>query len=52
MMYWTLICLVVALIAAVFGFTDVASESTRHAKLLFTIFFIMFIVSFALQLLG
>ena len=51
MLYWTIICLVIALIAAVFGFTNVAADSARPAKVMFAIFFIMFIVSFALQLL-
>ena len=50
MLGWTLIFLVIALIAAVLGFTNIADESTRAAKLFFTIFVIMFLVSFALQL--
>jgi len=49
---WTLAFLVIALIAAVFGFTHVAEESTKSAKVFFTIFVIMFLASFATQLLG
>jgi uncharacterized membrane protein YtjA (UPF0391 family) len=49
MLYWTLVFLVIALIAAVFGFTNMAAESAGVAKIFFTIFAIMFLVSFALQ---
>jgi len=52
MFVWTLIFLVVGLIAAVFGFTNIADESARVAKLCFSIFVIMFLLSFALQLLA
>jgi uncharacterized membrane protein YtjA (UPF0391 family) len=50
MLHWTLVFLVIALIAAVFGFTNMAAESAGVAKVFFTIFVIMFLVSFALQL--
>jgi uncharacterized membrane protein YtjA (UPF0391 family) len=50
MLTWTLVFLVTALIAAVFGFTHVAAESAWVAKVFFAIFVIMFLVSFALQL--
>jgi len=52
MLNWTVISLVIAVIAAAFGFTDIASESARIAKLFFAIFFIMFLVSLALQLMA
>jgi uncharacterized membrane protein YtjA (UPF0391 family) len=52
MMYWTLVFLMISLIAAVFGFTNLARESARIAKVLFVIFAIMFVASFAIQLLG
>jgi len=52
MLSWTMLFLVIALIAAVFGFTNVASESAGVAKVFFTIFVIMFLASFALQLFG
>jgi len=52
MLFWTLTFLVIALTSAVFGFVNVAQESTQFAKVFFTIFVIMFLASFALQLLA
>ena len=52
MLFWTMIFLVIALIAAVFGFTDMATESAKIAKVFFAIFVIMFLASLALQLLA
>lgn len=45
MLYWTLIFLVVALIAGLFGFGGIASASAGIAKILFGIFIILFLVS-------
>jgi uncharacterized membrane protein YtjA (UPF0391 family) len=45
MLYWTLIFLVVALIAGLFGFGGVASASAGIAKILFGIFIVLFLVS-------
>lgn len=44
MLRWALIFLVVALVAAFFGFTDVAAASAGIAKILFAIFLIGFLV--------
>jgi len=52
MFFWTMMLLVISLIAAVFGFTNVAAESAGSAKVFFTIFVIMFLASFALQILA
>jgi uncharacterized membrane protein YtjA (UPF0391 family) len=41
---WALIFLVVALIAAAFGFRGIASTSTSIAKTLFLIFVVVFVV--------
>lgn len=41
---WALIFLVVALIAAAFGFSGIASTSTSIAKTLFMIFVVVFLV--------
>lgn len=46
LLHWTLIFLVVALIAAVLGFGGIAQESAGIAKILFVIFLIVYIVSF------
>ncbi len=43
MLYWTAIFLVVALIAAVFGFGGIASASAGIAQILFFIFISLFV---------
>ena len=45
MLYWTLIFLVVALIAGLFGFGGIASASAGIAKVLFGIFLVLFLLS-------
>jgi len=50
MLYWTLVFLVVALIAAAFGFTGIAQNSMGIARVLFAIFLILFVVSLIFQL--
>ncbi|MDQ2695255.1 MAG: DUF1328 domain-containing protein [Pseudomonadota bacterium] len=45
MLEWALIFLVVALIAAVFGFTNIAAAASGIAKVLFFIFLVLFLVS-------
>lgn len=50
MLRWVLIFLVVAIIAAVFGFGGVAAQATGIAKILFYIFLILFVVSLMMSL--
>lgn len=45
MLRWALMFLVIALISALFGFTDVAGTSMVAAKILFFVFLVMFVVS-------
>jgi uncharacterized membrane protein YtjA (UPF0391 family) len=45
MLRWALIFFVVALLAAVFGFTGIALTSASIAKVLFYVFFILFVLS-------
>jgi uncharacterized membrane protein YtjA (UPF0391 family) len=45
MLRWALIFLVVALISALFGFTDVAGTSIVAAKILFFVFLVLFVIS-------
>jgi uncharacterized membrane protein YtjA (UPF0391 family) len=52
MVYWALMFLLVAVIAAVFGFTGVALAAAGIAKLLFFIFLVLFVVTFATHLTG
>jgi uncharacterized membrane protein YtjA (UPF0391 family) len=52
MLYWAVIFLIVAVIAAMFGFGRVASASAGVAKVLFFIFLVLFILSLFFGLLG
>lgn len=45
MLYWTLVFLVVALVAGLFGFGGIASASADIAKILFAIFIVLFLAS-------
>ena len=45
MLRWALMFLVIALIAALFGFTNVAGTSMVAAKILFFVFLVLFVVS-------
>ena len=49
MLTWAVIFLVIAVIAAMFGFRDVASVATQVAKILFFIFLVLFVVSLILH---
>jgi uncharacterized membrane protein YtjA (UPF0391 family) len=46
MLHYTLVFLVIALIAGIFGFGSVASTSVDIAKILFFIFLVLTVVSF------
>ena len=45
MLHYTIVFLVIALIAAVFGFTGIAIASAGIAKILFVVFLILFLGS-------
>ena len=45
MLRWAVIFLIVALIAAVFGFSDVAGDAAWIAKILFFVFLVVFVVA-------
>lgn len=49
MLHWALIFLVVALIAAIFGFGGIASSAVGIAKLLFFVFLALALVSFVVR---
>ncbi|ABF65452.1 protein of unknown function DUF1328 [Ruegeria sp. TM1040] len=49
MLSWALAFLVIALIAAVFGFGGIASASAGIAQILFFIFLVMFVVALILR---
>ncbi|HYL73143.1 MAG TPA: DUF1328 domain-containing protein [Bryobacteraceae bacterium] len=50
MLYWALMFLLIALLAAVFGFTGISMMAAGIAKLLFFIFVILFVVSLVAHL--
>jgi uncharacterized membrane protein YtjA (UPF0391 family) len=45
MLSWALMFLVIALIAALFGFTTVAGTSMAAAQVVFFVFLVLFVVS-------
>jgi uncharacterized membrane protein YtjA (UPF0391 family) len=45
MLYWALVFLVVALVAAVFGFGGIAATASSMAQILFVVALILFVVS-------
>jgi len=45
MLSWALMFLVIALIAALFGFTSVAGTSMAAAQVVFFVFLVLFVVS-------
>jgi len=52
MLSWAITFLVIALIAAVFGFTDIAGAAMGIARILFFIFIVIFVVFLILALIG
>ena len=50
MLYYALVFLVIAILAAVFGFGGIAVASAGIAKLLFFIFLILFVISLVVHL--
>jgi uncharacterized membrane protein YtjA (UPF0391 family) len=45
MLYWALVFFIISLIAAIFGFTGIATATAGVAKILFFIFLVLFILS-------
>jgi len=45
MMYWSAVFFVIAIIAGIFGFGNIASGAVDIAKILFVVFLILFILS-------
>jgi uncharacterized membrane protein YtjA (UPF0391 family) len=50
MLRWALIFLVVALIAAAFGFTDIAAASASIARIIFFIFLVLLVIAVVMHL--
>jgi uncharacterized membrane protein YtjA (UPF0391 family) len=49
MLRWALLCLVVAMVAGIFGFAGVMVAAAGVAKLLFYVFLVLFVVSLAMS---
>ena len=49
MLRWAVIFFIVAIIAAVFGFGDIADGATDIAKILFFVFIVLFVLSLIAQ---
>ncbi|HMD47520.1 MAG TPA: DUF1328 domain-containing protein [Bryobacteraceae bacterium] len=45
MLYWALMFLLIAILAAVFGFTGISLMAAGVAKILFFVFLVLFVVS-------
>lgn len=45
MIYYTVVFLVIALVAALFGFTGIAAGAVEIARILFFIFLVLFVIS-------
>ena len=45
MLYWAVVFLIIALVAALFGFGGIAVAATGIAKLLFFIFIVIFLIT-------
>ncbi len=52
MLRWAIAFLIIAIIAAIFGFSGIAATATGIAKLLFFIFVVLFLVALLFGLLG
>jgi uncharacterized membrane protein YtjA (UPF0391 family) len=50
MLYWAAVFLVIALVAALFGFGGIASASAGIAQTLFFVFLILMIISIVMHL--
>ena len=48
MLSWAVVFLVIAIVAAIFGFGGIATTAVGIAKILFWVFLILFIVTFVL----
>ena len=46
MLHWAAVFLVIALVAALFGFGGIAAGAVEIAKILFFVFIVLFVLSF------
>lgn len=51
MLHWAISFLVIALIAAIFGFTGIVAVSIELAKILFFVFIVLFLIATVMHVL-
>jgi uncharacterized membrane protein YtjA (UPF0391 family) len=49
---WTIVFLVLAIVAAIFGFGGIAQQSAGIAKILFFVFIVIYLVTFFMNRMG
>lgn len=49
MLYWALAFFIIAIVAALFGFTGIASGAATIAQVLFFIFLVLFVIALILN---
>jgi uncharacterized membrane protein YtjA (UPF0391 family) len=52
MLSWVFTFLILAIIAAIFGFTGIVAAAVTIAKILFLFFLVLFLASLVMQLIG
>lgn len=52
MLYWTLVFLIISIIAAILGFGAVAGLAAEFARVLFFVFLVIFVISLVLGITG
>lgn len=52
MLRWALAFFIIAIIAALFGFTNIAAGATDIARILFFVFIVLFVISLLFKLVG
>jgi len=52
MLRWAIVFLILSLIAGIFGFTGISLASMGMAKIIFTIFIVLFCITLLMHLLG
>jgi uncharacterized membrane protein YtjA (UPF0391 family) len=45
MLYWSAVFFVIAILAAIFGFGNIAAGASEVAKVLFFVFLVLFVIS-------
>ncbi len=52
MLYWAIVFFIISIVAAAFGFTNIAVATASIARLLFFVFIVLFVIFLVLALLG